>query len=639
MSFRAVVTALMVSCLVAMVAIVALLFVEGGGGDSRTDAEPLATGAPAGGIDADDDARTAAETTRSAVQPATVDAPGEAARDATSDDSPRAARDTLPDGFGGLRVAVVDGRERPRAGVEVALATGRRRFRATSGADGVADFRLLPAASYTVQANAPRSPLLHANRDVRVTSGVRESITVVLASLDASIAGAVKLASGEPAIEVEVRAEPVPGDASRLLLLPATPPRVLTDATGRFEIAMLAAGEYGVTVHAGPGFAPVRETVSAPAEYVDLVLHGERRVAVSGTVRDPDGEPIPGATVSEAISPGSAVTDQNGAFRLEVSCRDTRGATIVISARKRGYRRAEQVIRVDEAAGASKRTAGRTPVIEVDLVVEPAAELATITGRIVDGDGAPVIGERVHLRSARLNEQYSAASDAAGRFVIEHVLVSDDYRLWVYPRRMYRDSVTEPYRVSAGANELEIVLERLETGSISGTLIDASGAPLPGFAMRLRSRESLASSIAVRTDDEGRFEAAEVPAGQLVLERQSAPRVLVHGIAITADEETRVEVTIGAGDRTVRGAVTSAEGEPIGGARLEVRWESTRDGLRSSLAHDAIADESGRFAVSGLAPGGCTATATAPGFRPAQTRFEIPPEGDADELAITLEAQ
>jgi hypothetical protein len=67
-----------------------------------------------------------------------------------------------------------------------------------------------------------------------------------------------------------------------------------------------------------------------------------------------------------------------------------------------------------------------------------------------------------------------------------------------------------------------------------------------------------------------------------------------------------------------------------------VTWTKNAGGLRSSLYQEAVADEAGRFAVSGFGAGACSASVNAAGFRSEQVQFEIPAAGETPELEVEL---
>jgi protocatechuate 3,4-dioxygenase beta subunit len=102
----------------------------------------------------------------------------------------------------------------------------------------------------------------------------------------------------------------------------------VSDGDGRFEIGNLVAGKYTVFAHAGNRVsAPVGGVAvdaAAPAREVSLLLR--QAGSVAGTVRDPEGRPIPGIDVwwrrkepasdSDWIDGPATTTDQEGRYLL-----------------------------------------------------------------------------------------------------------------------------------------------------------------------------------------------------------------------------------------------------------------------------------------------------------------------------------
>ncbi|MER5913615.1 S8 family serine peptidase [Streptomyces sp. NPDC001982] len=98
----------------------------------------------------------------------------------------------------------------------------------------------------------------------------------------------------------------------------ATQRTVTTDASGAYRL-VVPAGTYTVTT-AGYGYRTATETLAVTdgqALSHDIALDAAPRHAVSGTVYDVTGKPLPGASVRIAEAPlAPAVSDASGAFRF-----------------------------------------------------------------------------------------------------------------------------------------------------------------------------------------------------------------------------------------------------------------------------------------------------------------------------------
>ena len=407
---------------------------------------------------------------------------------------------------------------------------------------------------------------------------------------------------------------------------------IVTDDQGRFVVWGQAAGEYTLETVSPDGYRSVRKNVIAPLEGVDIVLARERRIVVFGSVTDVENHPVPGVAVSAVNASGSTVTGDRGAYSMEVKQSGGSNSAIILSARKRTYTTVIATVRLDEALEGPRGAEG----IELSFEIELIENSATLLGRLLDPDGKPVAGERVHLRSASRNSDYSAATDSRGNFAVTDVVAGKDYRLRIHPTANYRDRIVYPLEVMAGENEVDIWLEPLEFGTLDAVLLDADGAPLPRFTVRLRPTQSVAKSIIVTTDQQGRFRATGLPSGQLVIETRALPRVTVSGLEVVAGDVRTVEIPIGVGDRTVRGVVRASDGTALPGARIFVFWHASRGTLRSRLYRETVSGERGEWAVMGFGPGSCSAKAKAPGYRSETVDFEIPVTAEMSELIIDL---
>ena len=97
---------------------------------------------------------------------------------------------------------------------------------------------------------------------------------------------------------------------------------VTSDSTGKFEIPDLDSGVYDIAVQAPfPGYesgAQRVEITDNQTSNLDLYLDFKKAV-VEGYVRDPDGKPIVGATLSGVLcgkDVGATTTDERGYFRF-----------------------------------------------------------------------------------------------------------------------------------------------------------------------------------------------------------------------------------------------------------------------------------------------------------------------------------
>ncbi len=553
-------------------------------------------------------------------------APADRANDAAKPPTPGS-----PSGPASLLVAVDGADGLAAAGVEVTLVSGARRPSRTTDAEGVVVFGDLPAGAYTLLLDSADLPQLGGDRAVTLSPGEEREIHVVLAPVDREISGRVLDARGEPVPDAEVtitsiglEPDALQPDAIRLLAA-SRDSRTSTDESGRFRLSGLTDGEYRLEITAPEG-ASARHDVMAPSEGIDLVVHDEKSIVAAGRVTS-SGKPIAGAWILVSGQRGRARTGEAGDFRIELSLRGSPAEMVTFTARKEGYVDAETSFRLADL--------GQREDLAFEFELEPAGELAEVSGRLTDSTGTAVAGETVFLRSAETGLRYQGVSAADGSYRIDDVLTGV-YRLWVYPRGGHRDEVIDTLDVRPGANRVDLVLEALGSGALSGTLVDADGDPVPRFTFTVRSTLSFASSVVGTTDDRGRFRLQSVPSGNLVLETRTIPRVRVHGIRLEDGGEATVRVPLGFGDRTLRGRVVSGAGRGVPGAHVSFTWSARADGLQSTLTHETVAGQDGRFEVEGLAPGSGLVNARARGFELARTGCTISATGPADTVELEL---
>ncbi|MFG0318211.1 MAG: carboxypeptidase regulatory-like domain-containing protein [Planctomycetota bacterium JB042] len=211
--------------------------------------------------------------------------------------------------------------------VEGARGTTRAVRRALPG-ESPGTFRAtdLPPGRYVVEVDAGTAAR---TRSDPVEIGEAEDADGVVVRLAAggSVRGRVVDAEGAPVAGVTAHLLPPDFDASSpvaevLVLEPHLGRSARTDGDGRFELAHVAAGRYGVRLlgaDGGAGFVPGIDVEEGEvADVGDVELAGAGRL--SGVALDVDGRPLPRARVI-AVSEGTAsrrsrLTDSEGRFDL-----------------------------------------------------------------------------------------------------------------------------------------------------------------------------------------------------------------------------------------------------------------------------------------------------------------------------------
>ena len=276
--------------------------------------------------------------------------------------------------------------------------------------------------------------------------------------------------------------------------------------------------------------------------------------------------------------------------------------------------------------------------LKLDLVMEPLGDVAKVEGFILNQRGEPLSGQPVYLRSDSLKKGYGASSDADGRFVLDNVPVGNDYHLRVQPEHAYKDFTLDSVEVWKDAPELEILLEPLATGFMRGTMVDPDSAPIPGFTLRVWSNEATGFFLEVTSDDTGRFELEEAPAGELTFQTGSAPRLIVRGTKLEPRSTTDVVLVLDWGEHRVSGTVLDEDRRPAASATVRLSWSHTKGGLNSSSSRQTKTDAAGRFFFSALAPGAHRITASdAEGSKTSPVTYEV--GSNAPEPVLELRAR
>jgi uncharacterized GH25 family protein len=293
------------------------------------------------------------------------------------------------------------------------------------------------------------------------------------------------------------------------------------DEEGRFVLAGLRPGVYDVAAVVdglGPGAVETIAVRAWKTTPVEIVL--TRESYVSGRVEFPGGQPVPQARVEHSLEtsdasraarclcrvlpvlPGS--TDSKGRFRLG----PLPPGRCEISVSAPGlFRPLTRVLEVP--VGGS--------VEDLVLVCE---EGASISGRVVDEAGEPVAGAEVlvdvHRRNTPASRRHlpqdspSATSDERGRFRIAG-LEDGKYDVWAWGGGY---GTSEPVATRGGDAGIEIVVPRLS--KLSGTVRAAdTGEPVPRFWV-------YGDAGPHGEGRDGRFEVANVGAGQVRLEFEAA---------------------------------------------------------------------------------------------------------------------
>ena len=424
------------------------------------------------------------------------------------------------------------------------------------------------------------------------------------------------------------------------------PPTLALDGAAGSEVASdlsldaTREGREGVVAGAG---APAAAAPAASPAALDAVLHGR--------VVDGGGRPIAGAVLergSDGERRAAGSTDAYGRFRLDVGFENPLEDAFeaAVSVRKPGFatRSVTTILR---------RSA---PTDLGDLVLKRACAVA---GRLEDEGGRPIAGTALvgpvpiprddPDRVRRLGPQYDAnavnvptvAVGADGSFTIEDV-EPGALRVWGTAEGRGWAS-TEPIDLREGERRDGIVLRLaplVRSDSIVGRVLSPDGSPVAKARIDAAFQTpEYATSIAVNTDAEGRFEIlvqANVPHELRVQDREdrwgpiaAAPVRAGDDLVLRFEEPRQVEIHVKSREG---GAVAEYEARAEQVDRLVqgigfLPIESTKRGERHEEGVAKLRVPSVRFQLEIVAPGYATAELGPfdPDRLPQRIEFELEP--------------
>ncbi|WP_224365643.1 carboxypeptidase regulatory-like domain-containing protein [Hyalangium versicolor] len=346
-----------------------------------------------------------------------------------------------------------------------------------------------------------------------------------------------------------------------------------TGADGRFSMDVSRVGTWSLVID-DERFAPQRLSIQAPSQELRVVVR--RGATVVGTVTDEQGVPQPRVFVTL----WNAATKSEEEDSIRSSSTDSRGRFIL-----KGLPEGRFVVEAKRDIDGTERSVGKPVELHGSGQLEVALrfdEGHTLSGIVVDGQGAPVEGAAVrvmqshksfpswrrHILSCQTGRDSGPRTGPDGRFTLRH-LVADTYELTVektgyfYPPAQARKDellLGGILFVEKGTTDVRVVLER--KGRIRGRVIGPDGAPLRYFTV---------DRLPVGGPD-GTFERPFMSSGVEHLEFD-APDLSPILRSVEVHEGVDVElgdVRMGPG-RQVKGRVLDAEtGVPIAGAQVHV---------------------------------------------------------------------
>lgn len=478
-----------------------------------------------------------------------------------------------------------------------------------------------------------------------------------------------------------------------------------TDAsTGPDGVAVfgkLAPGRgYSVSVE-GTGFRTVVvEGVNVrPQAVTDLgdVWIG-KNVVLRGRVLDPQGRPLPKASVAAfgsaranaaqglvgyLVDQALAVpradeevsTDEEGWFRF-LALAD--GAYALV-AKHPGYGMRQQ-----NDVVVSARSAASPLVIRLEAG-------AKMEGRVLDTEGRPVPGARIvalrdvggmRFSMSGTLERDETRSDASGQYVLDTLVDGASYRfgvsadgfagLWDQQPSEVQRVAERDFKLSRGGwiegrvteegsgtpiadARITVIVGRVSMGGMGGGGRGGRGgragrAPGVPSAPSAEPAGEPTTPAVVRTDAEGRFKVGPLMPGPVMSAVIKAPGYTAASASmwtgnswpdVSLDAPAQVDVQLKRGG-AIEGRVTTPAGAPVAGANV-VAVQAGNMGAMWVGSPAATTDAEGRYRMDGAPPGDYHLAVDAPGFALAATgedatKVTVPPEGGSVAKDLTLSA-
>ena len=417
----------------------------------------------------------------------------------------------------------------------------------------------------------------------------------------------------------------------------------------------------GSLVVTKPGFGAVRDgnVAVAPDATEERTLILADAMEVEGTVVDASNErPLAGATVSvrymnlpsleEEAAASTVTTDEDGRFKLTLSIGGQENAQL--RTYKEGFAE-ERTWRNGQARG------------EVQIKLLKAGE--AIEGTVLSDNRQPLKDVRIAFQGQQQenpDEVPEAVSTDDGSFVLPLPRWAKQGSRWNVVAVSKTHGIgyaraTVPKEGQAPAQPLEITLGGV--GNVSGTVTDASGAPLAGAVVSLapdyastqnrpgRERrpwqmlnivnDATLFNLSTVSGADGTYTLTGVP----VLEYKVSASLgldttkLEDAIEVRSDETAEADIKLGEG-LTIEGWVLDAEDKPIAGAYVNAQPTNRRGYGWWMNRASARTQSDGKFVLRGVSDKDYQISASASGFGSASEKNISPGE---KELRLVLKAR
>jgi adhesin HecA-like repeat protein len=400
-----------------------------------------------------------------------------------------------------------------------------------------------------------------------------------------------------------------------------------SEASGNYEFSGLMPGEYYVRTGDTANYPTSGTHFRAGMRSADIVLTGSQTLKIVGRVTDSTGYALADVEVrTGGTDPVVVRTDNAGNFRAEATGIRP-GTTTSVLFSLEGY--------LEERAYISHGGINAQGEVRLDVQLLNLNGTVKVSGVLRGADGKMVAGESVQLDSPSLNNRYRETSQPNGSFVFPAVEPGGDYRLTVHPRSAYESYYQQSISIQPPSASLSATLQPMETGRLTGRMIDSDGRAMGGFSMTLRSNKSQSNYVEVTGDDNGYFTVENAPAGNLSFSTRSKPQITVSGVTLEPGGSADVELVIDWGNNEVSGRVRDDSRRPVPGASVQLSGQYSGRGVHSNSLRRTTTDSEGSFRFSELGSGMHTLTVRMNGFETATKAIDVGSYSSSVEVVLT----
>ena len=284
------------------------------------------------------------------------------------------------------------------------------------------------------------------------------------------------------------------------------------------------------------------------------------------------------------------------------------------------------------------------------IVPQPLPPSSRISGRVIDDQGLPVAGAKVHLSSTdpwailmmtaqawhhcsrrEPGGELTTLSDREGRFRFE-LTGSETMNVWAEAAGFLEQEKSKVEHSPQKPGKVELVLER--GAIVSGRVLTARGFPAADAEISILGGRSHGIER-VRADGEGRYRASGIEPGDRTMEVSHPSGQARRKLPVTPGENRRPDLILDDDELgEIRGRVTGPDGEPVAAVNvwisspqmlnLTTEWTAPDGSFRLSFRKHSL---SGGDAIG--------IEADKPGYQ--KRRLRLDPAASAAPLEIRLD--